>query len=324
MIPINIIKYISGIIALAINDWLEFHITVLFFSYNLTVNHPPLIAILTDFGTVDPFTGIMKGVIARITPVAKVVDLTNNIPPGDVKRAAVNLWQSCPYFPLGTIFLCVVDPGVGTSRRAILMDSGGYIFIGPDNGIFTFVMAEDARIWELSNPDYALPVSSSTFHGRDIFAPAAAHVARGVSGSEFGPAIHEPVSLPLPRLEAPEPDILIGEILYADRFGNLLTGLGRFERDNDDLLVLDSWLSHLTKKILTARFRIDELIITLEDGSILTWVNAYAEIPPDECAFLLGSSGLIEIVSNRESAEQILDISSGDTVTLKRRGEPHG
>lgn len=284
----------------------------------------PLIAILTDFGTIDPFTGIMKGVIAEIAPGIPVVDLTNNVPPGDVNRAAVNLWQSCAYFPRGTVFLCVVDPGVGTSRKGILVQSAGYTFIGADNGLFTFVMDEDTQAWELSNPDYALSEIGTTFHGRDVFAPAAAHAAMGIPRAKFGPTVAKPVSLPLPDLEQIEPGIFRGEILYADKFGNLLTSLGRFERKTEDSLSIDPWLPVGGKANLDKKFLLEDAHIELEDGSRLTWAKTFGEISSGDCAFLIGSSGLIEIVSNRQSAKELLKLDSGEPVTLRLKGEPHG
>lgn len=282
-----------------------------------------MIAILTDFGTLDPFSGIMKGVISKIAPQVTIVDLCNEIPPGDIKRAAINLWQSVPYFPPQTVFLAVVDPGVGTLRKSILLKSGNHTFVGPDNGLFTFVIEEDARAWEIGNPAYTLAAPSSTFHGRDIFAPAAAHAALHVPGPEFGPPVPEPVRLDLPRLELDSPGELRGEILYADRFGNLLTSLGQFERAGDGWLVLRPWLSSFPDDA-GRRFRPKELILEIEGGRRLGWINTFSEIPPGDCAFLVGSSGLVEIVSNRQSAAEQLNLASGNHVVLRTIGEPHG
>ena len=125
----------------------------------------PLIALLTDFGDDDPFVGIMKGVIANIVPQAKMVDITHNIPPGDVRRGAVMLWQAIPYFPSGSIFLIVVDPGVGTTRRGIIAESGDHIFVGPDNGMFSFIGIENLPAWELTSHQFQLPGKGNTFHG---------------------------------------------------------------------------------------------------------------------------------------------------------------
>ena len=159
----------------------------------------PLIALITDFGENDPFVGIMKGVISKIAPGTKMIDITHNIPPGDIQRAAIMLWQSRPYFTPGSIFLTVVDPGVGTSRRGLIGCSADHIFIGPDNGIFSFVMDSSSEQWELDNQRYQLPHPGTTFHGRDIFAPAAAYTAEGVFGSEFGPVVNDMLRLPKPH-----------------------------------------------------------------------------------------------------------------------------
>ena len=148
------------------------------------------IVILTDFGTSDPFTGIMKGVIAGIAPDRPIIDLTNEIPPGDIRRAAVMLWQASPYFPAGSVFLTVVDPGVGTSRRPIFLKTRDHVFIGPDNGVFTFILGESFQAWELQNPRLTLQNPGMTFHGRDIFAPAAGYAALGTPGPEFGETPH--------------------------------------------------------------------------------------------------------------------------------------
>lgn len=266
----------------------------------------------------------MKGVIAKIAPAIPVSDLTQNIPPGDVKRAAINLWQSSAYFPRGTVFLCVVDPGVGTSRRGILVQSAGHTFVGPDNGLFTFVLHEDSQAWELSNPEYALSKIGSTFHGRDVFAPAAAHAAMGIRGAQFGPGVAKPVSLPLPVLEQEEFGTLRGEVLYADRFGNLLTSLGRFERSAEDGLSFEPWIPVRGKVNLDEKLVPEDAYIELEDGSRLSWVETFAEISSGDCAFLIGSSGLIEIVSNRQSAKDLLNLEAGASVTLRLKGEPHG
>ena len=283
-----------------------------------------LITILTDFGNKDPFTGIMKGVIAGIAPDANILDLTNEIPPGDILRGAIALWQAAGYFPKGTVFLCVVDPGVGTSRRAILLESGDYTFVGPDNGLFTFVMGKNNRIWELSNRDYWLPGPGSTFHGRDIFAPGAAYAAMGVPGREFGALVLDPVLLPAPRLERQVSGALVGEIMLADRFGNLLTSLGQLQKSTEGSFVLKPWLVEGVDPISEARFTMGDSVLELPDETILKWSDTFAQVPPESCAFLVGSSELIEIVSNQQSAAEILELKRGDPITLRLQGELHG
>ncbi len=273
----------------------------------------PTILILTDFGDRDPFVGIMKGVMRGIAPQAALVDLTHKIPPGDIRRAALALWQAVPFFPAGTICLTVVDPGVGTNRKAMIAQSGGYTFVGPDNGVFTFVLGEDARAWELTNPDLALPSPGTTFHGRDLFSPAAAHAANGVPPERFGPPILEPVRLPAPRLESRSPGEIAAEILHADHFGNLLTSLGRFARRGEGRWQFTPWVGALPAREL----ELHQTRLTLPDGQTLPWVQTFGEIPAGQCAALVGSSGLVEIVANRQSAADLLGLRGGETITLK-------
>ena len=176
----------------------------------------PLV-ILSDFGTEDPFVGIMKGVISVISPGTPIIDLTHEIPPGDIRRASIFLWQSFSYFPKGTIFLVVVDPGVGTQRKPLILETKDYTFIGPDNGVFTFIHDQDTQAWILENPDFFLPNLRMTFHGRDIFAPCAAYAARGIRGPEFGDRIMDIKKILSPRLDSKTPGRISGEIHHPDR-----------------------------------------------------------------------------------------------------------
>lgn len=272
----------------------------------------PPIAILTDFGSRDPFVGIMKGVIAGINPQVQLIDLNNHIPAGDIQRAAITLWQARKYFPSGTIFLTVVDPGVGTERRPIIMQAGDYTFVGPDNGVFSFVYGENAQAWELANPDLMLPDPGNTFHGRDIFAAAAAHASRGIPGPEFGASRANLELIPAPQLDAPSPDILRGEVLHADHFGNLLTSLGEFHFLENASWRFDPWIGESATRTIDA----DQSHVELPDGDQIAWVKTFGQIPPGQCAALVGSSGLIEIVANRQSAAEMLELSGGESIKL--------
>lgn len=277
-----------------------------------------MIAILTDFGDADPYVGIMKGVIAQFAPSATTIDLTHTIPPGDILRGAVTLWQSVHYFPDGTVFLAVVDPGVGASRRALAVRSGvgveekKYTFIGPDNGLFTFVLGEDFRAREIQNPAFFLPHPSSTFHGRDIFAPAAAQAALGTDISAFGPPVFDPVCLEAPRLESPAKGRLEAEVLFADRFGNILTSLGRFYKQEGNILRLKPWIGEAGEQ----DFNTLNTVLQLPNGDRLPLVETFSRVPFGECATLVGSSGLLEIVANRQSAVEILKLEQGSPITL--------
>jgi S-adenosylmethionine hydrolase len=275
----------------------------------------PLIAILTDFGDDDPFVGIMKGVIANIAPQANLVDITHHIPPGDIRRAAIMLWQSLPYFPPGSIFLTVVDPGVGTERRGLIAESGDHIFVGPDNGVFSFVRKELFSAWELTNSQFHLPGSGNTFHGRDIFAPAAAYAANGFMGSDFGAHITDSIMLKNPQLESTTKQ-MHGEVLYSDQFGNLLTSLGKFSQSAEKFYQFDPWvdIKHIDVEELV--ISIENSFLSLPDGKNLSWVDTFADLPSGECGFLVGSSGLIEIIANRDNAGKLLSLKSGAHLTL--------
>ena len=272
----------------------------------------PLIALLTDFGTSDPYVGIMKGILAGISPGTKLIDLTHHIPPGDIQRGAFVLWQSSLDLPSGTIFLAVVDPGVGTERKAICLDCAGQRFIGPDNGLFSFLLyGKEYHAWELSNPAYQLSTPSSTFHGRDIFAPAAAHAANGIPGEKFGNPIKSIKCLAEPRLEL-EGNSLSGEVLSSDRFGNLFTSLGRFHSNDSSDLILRSWINQTKCKIKDHSF-----IEILVKDKTLPLVQTFSAIPEGSCAGLIGSTGLLEIVCNLGSAENILGLKRGDPILLR-------
>lgn len=187
----------------------------------------PLIGLLTDFGTSDGYVGVMKGVILGIAPACHLVDLTHDIPPQNVRSGAWVLATAWRYFPENAIFLCVVDPGVGSERRAIALRTGDRIFVGPDNGLFSYILAdgEPERVVVLDKPLYHLPLPSATFHGRDIFSPCAAHLARGILLEAIGTPIPAAslVTFPLSHPEWANDDVLVGHVLHTDHFGNLIT-----------------------------------------------------------------------------------------------------
>jgi len=271
------------------------------------------IVILTDFGSTDPFVGIMKGVIAQIAPRSPVIDLTHGIPPGDIRRGAITLWQSVDYFPTGSTFLVVIDPGVGTSRQAILLDNGKYTFIAPNNGVLSFVLGDQPQAWEISNLQLTLPNPGNTFHGRDIFAPAAAHASSGISSDEFGESTMNLEQIPNPRLECPAAGIVQGQTLHADHFGNLLTSLGKYNHQEGQIH-FDPWIGD---EVNPFTFKSGDARLELVSGQTLPWVNTFADIPPGQCAVILGSSGLLEIVANRQSAANLLNLQPDEPVTLR-------
>jgi S-adenosyl-L-methionine hydrolase (adenosine-forming) len=185
-----------------------------------------VITLTTDFGLKDAFVGVMKGVIAGINPQVQVIDLTHGIPAQDVLAGALTLRHSAAYFPRGTIHVAVVDPGVGTARRPLLIEFEGSYFIGPDNGLLSLALENKKpnHIVQLSNPAYHLQPTSATFHGRDIFAPVAAYLSRGVSATVFGDHLEAFEQLTLPQVSRSGNEIR-GEIIYADNFGNLFTNI---------------------------------------------------------------------------------------------------
>jgi S-adenosylmethionine hydrolase len=190
----------------------------------------PILTLTTDFGTKDGFVGTLKGVIWSICPEAQIADISHEIAPQNVLEGALALWRAYPFFPPGTVHVAVVDPGVGTQRRPIAARLGGQFFVGPDNGLFT-PMYEDARrnewrleIVQLTNARYFLPNVSRTFHGRDIFSPVAAHLARGVSFGDLGPPVTEPVRIQLLHPQSTA-DGWQAHVTVIDVFGNLTTDL---------------------------------------------------------------------------------------------------
>ena len=189
-----------------------------------------LITLLTDFGYDDPFVAIMKGVVSRINPAARFIDLSHNVPPQDVFHGALILRSAAPYFPTGTIHVAVVDPGVGSSRRPLLIEAEDASFIGPDNGVLSLALSDKkiTRIIELCNKAYFLAPTSATFHGRDVFAPVAAHLSLGVPAEDFGPALADYAKLAWPRSVQGDGSVQ-GEIIYIDRFGNLITSIAASE-----------------------------------------------------------------------------------------------
>ena len=255
-----------------------------------------LITLTTDFGYTDPFVGIMKGVICGINPQARIVDLSHGIPAQNIMAAALVLRQSAQYFPRGTIHVAVVDPGVGSARRPLLVELEGSYFIGPDNGVLSLVMEakRPTRIVHLSNPSYQLRPTSATFHGRDIFAPTAAYLSRGTAPEAFGETTDDFAKLIWPTVLKTETTIR-GEIVYIDGFGNLFTNIGA-----DDL-----------KELSGHRLR-----ITLRDLSILGLAANYAAVEPDKYVALINSWGLLEIAICKGSAQKHSGAIIGDKVQV--------
>jgi S-adenosylmethionine hydrolase len=259
----------------------------------------PVIALLTDFGTRDHYAGTMKGVVLGICPDATFVDISHHVPPHDVLAGALELAASYRYFPAGTIFLVVIDPGVGSARRGIAAEAGEFRFVAPDNGVLSVVLSEvvPRRIVELTERRYARPTVSRTFEGRDRFAPAAAWLAKGLELTALGrPAgsLHS-LDLPRPRVTA---DGVEGDVLRIDRFGNLITNIdrGTFE-----------------KAAVGASF-----VISVGDRQVSKMISTYADAAPGEICALFGSSEHLEIAASGASASDSLGISRGTAVRVRR------
>src|SRR5687767_8701973 len=260
----------------------------------------PVIALLTDFGTRDHYAGTMKGVALGICPDAAFVDITHDIAPHDVLGGALELSASYKYFPPGTIFLVVVDPGVGSARRPLAAEAGGYRFVAPDNGVLTlaFKDAPAKRVVELTERRYARPTVSRTFEGRDRFAPAAAWLAKGINLSALGRSagtIQELV-IPLPDIAD---DMLSGEVLRVDRFGNLVTNIDRklFEKFAHKDGIEIAAAAHLIGRV----------------------VATYADAASGEVCALFGSTDHLEIAVNAGSASDHLSLGRGAPVTIRKR-----
>lgn len=253
--------------------------------------------LLTDFGWQDHFVGVMKGVIAGIAPGAQVVDLCHEVAPQEIDQARFLLRVSRPYFPKGSIFVCVVDPGVGSARRALCVEAGGHVLLGPDNGLFTDVLSEKgAKARAITEARYALGQVSQTFHGRDVFAPAAAHLAAGVRPSQLGRLIRDPVRLlPLDPVRTGR-RFWAGRVMHIDRFGNLITNLP-------------------SQEFLPPAVRGIEAAVGFE--RVRRTCRFYAEAPEGELFLIGGSCGTVEISVNRGSAAKRLGVGIGAPVEVE-------
>jgi len=273
------------------------------------------IALMTDFGNEDTYVGVMKGVMQGIAPGTISIDLTHLIEPQNVRQAAFFLLTGYRYFPKGTIFLVVVDPGVGTSRRPIVVETADYTFIAPDNGVLSYVLnqIDDYTAYELTNADYRLDEVSTTFHGRDIFAPAAAHVAAGVSPSAFGDVLNDLVRLPTPQLSLTNGEIS-GEVMTIDHFGNIITSIGTIAWSGTDRLTINPAFTPDAERIPVL---VQEARVTIHGQTISGIVPSYGEGMRGDLLVVVGSVGYLEIAVNQGNAAQRLDIAVGDPVVLQ-------
>jgi S-adenosylmethionine hydrolase len=239
----------------------------------------------------------MKGVILNVNPQVQIVDITHAIPPQDVHGAAFLIDSAYRYFPTGTIHVIVVDPGVGSERRAIICQTETAYFVCPDNGILTHILHNEkhAHAVAVENPAYFLPQVSNTFHGRDIFAPVAAHLSRGVPISKLGNPVTQPVQLALPKPQVTE-EMVIGHIIWIDSFGNLVTDI-----------------SHEILESLEGR---NGVVIHAGSVEIDHLNRSYAESAVGEVLAIVGSFNRLEISINQGNAAQVLGLKRGDTITI--------
>lgn len=252
-----------------------------------------VIAILTDFGTRDYYVAAMKGTILSIHPSAVIVDITHEIAPQDIRSAAFVLEACYRDFPRGTIFVAVVDPGVGSERKAIVSESSGRFFLAPDNGLLSFVLNQGICAYQISNPKYLVSRISNTFHGRDVFAPAAAHLSLGAAIEDLGQEVERPIVFPASRPISLSDTEFEGEIVHIDRFGNLITNF----RESD----LD-----------------EEFEISVSGQTVSAFHPNYAESPGGEVFAIIGSTGAVEISISGGSAAHLLGAKAGQRVVLRR------
>lgn len=254
-----------------------------------------IITLTTDFGQADGYVGAMKGVILGLAPAARLVDLSHEVAPQDIRQAAHILRQAAPYFPAGTIHLAVVDPGVGSARRPLLVATAQAMFVGPDNGLFTCALDQpDARAYVLDRPAAWLPQVSRTFHGRDIFAPVAARLALGATPTELGTPIHDAVRLAQAAPQRLGNDRIEGSVVYVDRFGNLISDVPAA------WLADGAWACEIAGRDLGAL------------------VASYAEAAPGALLALVSSGGTVEVAVRNGSAARALGLGVGATLTLRR------
>lgn len=260
----------------------------------------PVVTLTTDFGTSDHFVGTMKGVILSVEPNAEIVDISHAVQPFDVLDGALTISQAYSYFPTGTVHMVIVDPGVGSARRPIIVSSDRHHFVAPDNGVLSLVYQREERIHarHIAADHYFLQPVSQTFHGRDIFAPVAGYLAKGLDPEKFGEEVHDFVRFNAPKPKAANESTLRGIVLKADRFGNLITNI-----TPEDAPMLFGEAADAFKIVVGKRE------ITEIKGS-------YAEGSPGEVFGILGSMGYLEIAANRGSAAQILGVGKGTDVNI--------
>lgn len=258
----------------------------------------PVITLLTDFGLKDHYAAAMKGVLLGICPGSRLIDISHDVSPYAIPEAAFTLEQAWRCFPKGTVHLIVVDPGVGSARRPILAEAGGHCFVAPDNGVLTMLFDSIAKhkVREITASRYFREPVSQTFHGRDIFAPVAGHLASGVAPARFGERIKDPVRLDFAKPVRRGPKRWMGAILKIDRFGNVITNFD----------------SNTWRQLATRRFE-----IKIGVRIVVKLAFHYSEMPAGELFAIAGSAGFLEVSINQGSAATALAARAGGTVELR-------
>lgn len=264
----------------------------------------PIVTLTTDFGLNDHFVGAVKGVILGITPDVEIVDICHAVQPFDMLDGALTIAQAYDYFPSGTVHLVVVDPGVGTDRRPIIASSDRHHFVAPDNGVLSLIYAREERLHvrHVTSEHYFLNNVSKTFHGRDVFSPVAAYLAKRVASEKFGPEISDFVRFNTPKPKPENGNTLRGVVLKVDRFGNLITNITAEEAP----MLFESQPPPF--KIVIGKREIKEM------------KSAYADGAPGEIFAIPGSMGYLEISANRGSAAQIIGSGKGAEVSVILEG----
>jgi hypothetical protein len=279
----------------------------------------PVIALLTDFGITDGYVAAMKGVLLTLCPMAHIIDISHHIEPQNVRQAAYVLLSVYRYLPPETIVVAVVDPGVGSSRKPIAVQTSQGTLIGPDNGLFSYVLRKIKyeNVYALENPMYHVSGPSTTFHGRDIFSPVAAHVANGVPLHKFGPNLTKLEWLPDPKLHITS-ETVQGEVIHVDHFGNAITSIGHLTWDADDMVKLYPIFKVSFDEGITEipQFGVEAVEIAIKDTVIEFLSLTYASVPKGQLISLINSAGMLEIAVNQGHAAQQLGIAAGDMVTL--------
>lgn len=302
----------------------------------MSMRRSRIITLLTDFGNHDAYVGIMKGVIAGINPPANIIDICHTIPPQDIFTGAYLLSTAYAYFPKGTIHVAVVDPGVGSERDIVCVETQKYLFLVPDNGLLSFVVREERpkNIFRVTNTRYFLPAPSDTFHGRDVFAPVAAYLSLGIKPQQLGAKINQVEKLDIPWPEHKNGQ-LEGQIIHIDRFGNLITNITRahIEQYISDQTRNRAQGSGIRNQKTGVRRQTPDISIkghkkkmlvpytiletTLGKKKISGLSKTYLDVAPGEPLALLGSAGFLEISVNQGNAQKHFRFDKGNKVIIK-------